>query len=167
MAIGAGRMSEPAHTLQTLSDEELLTRIATIDHLPTLQAYLEAEEQLQDREEIKAAILARVVEIGTKRPSFEERYMEVYRAIVEYKQRHDGVPPGLRELIELTSYASTSAVNYALEKLEEEGLIRRGGHYKKRKIEVVGARWLSPDEHNDMRYELEEIDLISVLGGGE
>ncbi len=82
-------------------------------------------------------------ELYRKRRDGAARLDAVYDALVAYKQAHDGCAPAIRELMELTRYASTSGVVDALRRLQQQGRVRLGGGA--RQIYVVGAAWSPPD----------------------
>jgi len=69
----------------------------------------------------------------------------VLKAIIAYKQRHDGNSPTYRDLMAMTGLSSTSTVAYHLDNLERAGRIRRPARTgNSRVIEVVGGRWVAP-----------------------
>ena len=59
-------MSERAHTLAKLTAAEFLEHIKTIDHIPTLEAYLEAERQSQNRDAVTTALEIRIANLDDK-----------------------------------------------------------------------------------------------------
>lgn len=65
----------------------------------------------------------------------------VFSFIVKYKKSHDGNSPTIREIGSACGVSSTSVVNYYLNKLEEDGLIRRD-NFQSRNIDVVGGSWV-------------------------
>ena len=70
---------------------------------------------------------------------------KVLKAIVTYKQRHDGNSPTYRDIMAMTGLSSTSTVAYHLAELERAGKIRRPARTgNSRVIEVVGGRWVAP-----------------------
>jgi len=71
------------------------------------------------------------------------RRMAAFRYIKSYKSRHDGTSPTLREIAAYVGTSSTSTINYDLDWLKKEGLVRFG-HNKPRSIEVVGGQWIAP-----------------------
>lgn len=74
-------------------------------------------------------------------PTFQptERDMELYRAIVTFKETNDGNTPGNRELMVLCGMGSTSVVNHHMQHLIRAGLISRE-HYS-HNLRVTGGRW--------------------------
>lgn len=76
---------------------------------------------------------------ATAKPVLTSRDMDVFRAIVEYKQANDGCAPGNRDLMQLTAMSSTSVVAHHLAHLVRAGLIERGAG--SRQIRVSGGRW--------------------------
>jgi len=73
------------------------------------------------------------------------RSLEVLEFIKTYKADHDGVAPTIREIQEGCDISSTSVTSYHLDKLEVAGRIRRP-FIASRSIEVVGGRWVGPEE---------------------
>lgn len=93
-----------------------------------------------------------------------EGYLEnadrAFAFIVDFKTKHDGTSPTLREIGDHIGVGSTSQVTYYLERLEKAGKIKRtraaarvrivAGKVKttkpkkKIRIEVVGGEWRGP-----------------------
>jgi len=70
---------------------------------------------------------------------------DVLAAVIAHKLAHDGNSPTIRELQAALGLHTTSVVVYHLTRLHQAGLIRyaRGAA---RAIEVVGGKWLPPQE---------------------
>lgn len=71
----------------------------------------------------------------------------MFRLIVEYKRRFDGISPSIRELTIGCGLSSTSMGEFYLKKLEEQQKIKRMPGVS-RGIMVVGGEWrhiLSPN----------------------
>ena len=73
----------------------------------------------------------------------------VFKFIIDFKKSHDGNSPSIREIGEGCGISSTSVVTYWLNKLEEQGFIRRpeppfGIRFANR-IEVIGGQWKKED----------------------
>jgi len=69
---------------------------------------------------------------------------KVYDYIVDYKKKHDGNSPSIREIGAGVGGSSTSHVNYLLKMLEyRHKMIKRTG-FKSRNIEVMRGCWLPP-----------------------
>ena len=95
----------------------------------------------------------------------EEKLDALFEFVCEYKAAHDGKSPSLRE-IEASGdapYNSTSHISSALRKLEERGLIRLGPKGATRSIEVVGARWLLPEEMVNLEQYVKRTATLAVL----
>lgn len=74
--------------------------------------------------------------------SLTPRHQSVFGFIVDYKCRHDGNSPSIREIMEVCDISSTSMVSYALRRLERVGVIKLEGDARtSRRIEVVGGHW--------------------------
>lgn len=70
---------------------------------------------------------------------------EMLDFIIRYKKEHDGNSPTYREIMRATGISSTSVVAYHLERLEQNGVIRRPQQVgNSRMIEIVGGRWIAP-----------------------
>lgn len=69
----------------------------------------------------------------------KKRY-QVLEYIIRHKMIHDGNAPTMREIGDMCEISSTSVVNYYLDKLADEGLIRLEAGTA-RGIEVVGGKW--------------------------
>lgn len=59
---------------------------------------------------------------------------------------HQGVPPAVRDIQEGVGASSTSVVQAALRRLERQGRIQRGRYGRARTIQIVGARFVLPEE---------------------
>ncbi len=70
------------------------------------------------------------------------RQSELLRFIVRHKEAHDGNSPTLRKIVDGTRYSSTSAVVYALNKLERYGHIVRGDGCAARDITVLNTDYV-------------------------
>jgi SOS-response transcriptional repressor LexA len=71
--------------------------------------------------------------------------LEILEFIVDYKTRHDGVAPTLREIMDASKITSTSAAIYVLGRLVKQDKIRLfGASGQTRCIAVVGATWSPP-----------------------
>jgi SOS-response transcriptional repressor LexA len=69
----------------------------------------------------------------------------VFNFIVQFKQRHDGNSPSMREIMAGCNIRSTSVVNYYLELLVKDGMIVCSEDAQRsRMISVVGGTWLAP-----------------------
>ncbi len=75
------------------------------------------------------------------------RRERVYRFIVDYKREHDGVAPSVREIRNSVGLASTSTVIRHLRMLEKAGRIILNNYGASRSIQIPGALWLAPGEH--------------------
>lgn len=85
--------------------------------------------------------------MSKRRPVLTERLRETLVWICSFKLTHDGVSPTVREICAGLGVLSTSIVSYRLDRLEQLGLIQRGGpEAGSRCIEVSGARWEPPEE---------------------
>jgi SOS-response transcriptional repressor LexA len=73
------------------------------------------------------------------------REQAVLGFIIRYKMEHDGISPTMREIALRCDISSTSQVARSLAVLEDEGHIRRA-EVSSRHIEVVGGRWVAPEE---------------------
>ena len=73
-------------------------------------------------------------------PRDRNRLDKLFGYIVEYKRKHDGNSPSLRDMSNALGGTSPSLVNSYLSKLVEIGKIRKSDMIA-RNIEVVGARW--------------------------
>lgn len=69
----------------------------------------------------------------------------LYRYIVAYKAQNDGNAPTMREIVDAGLASSTSVASYRLGILCKQGRIRMGAQ-QARTIEVVGGRWIPPQE---------------------
>lgn len=76
--------------------------------------------------------------------SVEERKEIIYRAIESFMERHSGNSPTLRELAEITGINSTSIIDSYLNRLDEEGRIKRPVDNRARMIEIPGGKWIPP-----------------------
>ena len=76
-------------------------------------------------------------------PNGEEKRNRIMAFIVSFKERHDGLSPSMREIMDGCGMFSTSHVDYYLQQLEEMDLIKRSG---RRGIQVIGGVWLKPEE---------------------
>ncbi len=74
-----------------------------------------------------------------------ELRLQIYNFIISYKEQHDGNSPSIREIGTAVGDNSTSHVRYLLDLLVSSGLVRFIPETA-RSIEVVGSRWVSPDE---------------------
>lgn len=74
---------------------------------------------------------------------------EVWAFLRRYMAVSAGRPPTAREIAAGVGVRSTAVVHLALAALEEDGRIRRGRYGQSRAIEIVGARYLLPDETAD------------------
>lgn len=72
-----------------------------------------------------------------------DRHYEVLSAIRAFK-KVNGYSPSFRDLMEMLDISSTSVVNYHLDKLKDEGLIRRARGIS-RSIELIGDYSLNWD----------------------
>lgn len=79
---------------------------------------------------------------------YERKYdrTAVFRYIVEYKKRHDGNSPTVRDIVRHFNISSTSVAAHILANLESLGLIRLTAGQDARRglargIEVVGGCW--------------------------
>lgn len=70
----------------------------------------------------------------------------VYQFIVEYKIKHGGNSPSIREIGDGSGITSTSNVTYHLKKLIEYGAIECDFNTP-RNITVVGGQWVAPTLH--------------------
>ena len=73
-----------------------------------------------------------------------DRALLLLNHIMEYKIKHDGNSPSVRELQAMLGLRSTSSVFHHLHSLRRAGLIRPSSaeHHS---IEVIGGRWLPPE----------------------
>ena len=69
----------------------------------------------------------------------------IFRFVCDYKARHDGISPSVREIAMYCHISSTSVVNYHILALKRQGAIRFQYNVA-RSIEVIGAHWLPPAE---------------------
>lgn len=80
------------------------------------------------------------------RSHYLDRIAKVYAAIVVYKAINDGISPSLREIMDLADIPSTSMVQFYLNALEEDGVIKRHKtNEKARGIKVIGGKWIPPE----------------------
>lgn len=70
----------------------------------------------------------------------------VWLFLRNYMAAHQGVPPAVRDIQAGVGASSTSAVQAALRRLERQGLIQRGRYGRARTIQIVGARFVLPEE---------------------
>ena len=77
-----------------------------------------------------------------------EKQKKVYDCLVDFKREHDGCTPSYAHIAEKTGIESKGTINYTLNALEEAGHIRRPYHFAQH-IEIVGGRWVAPDEEKD------------------
>lgn len=70
-----------------------------------------------------------------KREKIEDRLMQTYTLIQE-NIKNNGFPPTVRELMDEMKIKSTSTISYYLDRLEEQGYIKKSTN-KKRSIELV------------------------------
>lgn len=76
------------------------------------------------------------------KPQSQHNRAALFRWIVQYKRRHDGNSPAMREIARACRISSVSVVNYHLKALEREGRIRlECGTGRSRNIVVVGGKW--------------------------
>jgi repressor LexA len=74
--------------------------------------------------------------------------------IMRYKMRHDGNSPTYQEIMGEIGLSSTSTVSYHLDRLENEGLIRRPASTgNSRVIEIVGGKWTAPKDYHREKLE--------------
>jgi repressor LexA len=66
--------------------------------------------------------------------------LDILQAIIQYKTAHDGLSPTMRKLAVITGTASTSTIDYHLNRLEEAGMIQRDP-FSSRAIRVTGGEW--------------------------
>lgn len=78
---------------------------------------------------------------GPKREPHVYDLDAVFRFIVEYKSKHDGNSPSLRDLMRAFDISATSVADNVLARLEKSGRIRRTGKQQSRCIEVPGGKW--------------------------
>lgn len=64
----------------------------------------------------------------------------------------NGYPPTIREIAEHVGYASTSTTKRMLDRMVQDGIIRRGPHGRGRAIQVINP--ITPDAPRDKRNEL-------------
>ncbi len=69
------------------------------------------------------------------------RKKKMFKFIVKYKSKHNGVSPNIREIGNACGISSTSLVNCYLSAMEKDSLIRNPKKVA-RGIEVVGAIWI-------------------------
>lgn len=70
----------------------------------------------------------------------------IFRCVVAFKRDHGGDSPTAREIAAGVGVRSTAVVHSALAALEREGKIHRGRYGQARAIEIVGARYVLPEE---------------------
>lgn len=70
---------------------------------------------------------------------------DVYKAIVEYKIKHDGNSPTYEQLMDIVDTTSKAIVHHRIGILCADGRLRR----RNRRIEVVGGRWLPPQNDGE------------------
>jgi hypothetical protein len=75
---------------------------------------------------------------------------EVLDYFVHYQERHLGVPPALRDLVEALGFSSTSVARSVVRGLVRDGLLCRVGDGSRRYV-VRGGRWLPPEGWGDGR----------------
>ncbi len=80
-----------------------------------------------------------------------ETRAEVWAFLRTYMAGSQGRPPTAREIARGIGVRSTAVVHLALTGLEGEGRIRRGRFGTSRSIQIVGARYVLPDETDDKR----------------
>jgi hypothetical protein len=92
--------------------------------------------------------------VGAERPGaaavtnekYPHRTEQVFKFIVDYKHAHDGNSPTMREIMAGCKISTTSLIFFYLNKLEEQGFIRRfeppNGSRSFAKIEVIGGKWI-------------------------
>ena len=71
---------------------------------------------------------------------------KVYFTLKEYMKQY-GYPPAVREICELTEYASTASIYEILKQLEKKKLIKIGTGCKARAIKVFGMDYVDADEN--------------------
>lgn len=72
---------------------------------------------------------------------FGTKESAVYKRIIEYKIRHKGTAPTIKEIMRLTGYKSAQSVHHHLTTLEHLGLITRNFR-EPRSTHIVGEKWL-------------------------
>jgi len=70
--------------------------------------------------------------------------LQIYDFIVSYKIAHNGNSPSIRDIGAAVYINSTSQVRYRLDLLVDAGLIRYLPDIA-RSIEIVGGRWIRPE----------------------
>lgn len=66
---------------------------------------------------------------------------QIFQFIIDYKRKHDGNSPTLREIMEANAISSSSAMRHILKQMEEQGSIIYGQDGDSRSIQVVGGQW--------------------------
>jgi len=73
------------------------------------------------------------------------RLDEIYEYVCDYKRKHNGISPSVRDIRTAVGVASTSTVNYHLRVLEAQGRIRMP-YGVVRGIEIPGSVWRMSDD---------------------
>lgn len=85
-----------------------------------------------------------------------DQLKRTYDFIIDYKRKNDGNSPTTQEIALGIGLRSKSGVPEYLNRLEAEGLIKRGGRGLAKNIVVVGSLWLGPTEAKVLIEEMEE-----------
>ena len=70
----------------------------------------------------------------------------VWSFLRNYMVEHLGAPPAVRDIQEGVQARSTASVQASLRRLERQGRIQRGRYGRARTIQIVGARFVLPEE---------------------
>jgi len=89
--------------------------------------------------------------------------IKVYQYIVDFKSKHDGCSPSIRQIGRDLGITSTSAVSYNLDKLAEMGVIKITQLGESRMIGVKGGTWTPPESVDWPEEPQTEIKTIKAL----
>lgn len=79
-----------------------------------------------------------------------QKAKELYRYLIQYKMKNDGLQPTMRQMIENTGYKSTGSVRSGLNILEKNELIHIKSNHR---IVIVGGLWVPPVPNDDNHGE--------------
>jgi hypothetical protein len=83
-----------------------------------------------------------------KKQPLSDRHKRLYVACVTFFVQHQAFPTN-REIIAITDVTSTSVANYYLDRLVEEGLLKKRPGKKARGFSIVGLRVVPPDTYRE------------------
>lgn len=135
--------------VQVNGEDKTVSELATELGVNRTALYERIRTELSESGTLKS--VENLTKIGVKRLASKNFKQQVFDAIVQYKQAHDGISPSVRDIADSIGSGSTSHIKWTLVELQHDGLI---SFFKSqpRTIQVTGGKW---ELNNPQESELE------------